>query len=81
MIDLWDKLLAAEVAAEFEDSEVERISLLLVGVPVDGSARVLLWSKSNSLMNDIASGIGVELEENSTNGIVGGVRADDPGRK
>ena len=42
MIDLWDKLLAAEVAAEFEDSEVERISLLLVGVPVDGSARVLL---------------------------------------
>ena len=32
-------------------------------------------------MDDIASEIGVELEENSTNSIVGGIRADNPGER
>ena len=81
MISFEDKLFTTEVVAKLEDSKLERISLLFVGVPVDGSTRVFLWSKGNSLMNNIASEIGLELEENSTNGIVGGIRADNPGER
>ena len=66
MVGFEDKLFATEVVAELEESEVERIGLLLVSVPVDCSTRVLFRSKGNSLMSDSADGVGVELKKDST---------------
>ena len=55
MVGVEDKLFATEVVAELENSEVERIGLLLVSIPVNCSTRILFGSKGNSLMSDSAS--------------------------
>ena len=42
MVGFEDKLFATEVVVELENSEVERIGLLLVSIPIDCSARAIL---------------------------------------
>ena len=60
MVGFKDEFFATEVVAGLGNSEIERIGLWLVSIPVDCSARVLFGSKGNSLMSDIAGGAGVE---------------------
>jgi hypothetical protein len=78
MVSLEQEWFTTEVVSKLHDGEVQSVSFLLEGVPVNGGAGVFVGSECDWLMDNSAVRVGKFLEKDSANSVVRGVGAYDP---